>query len=228
VRLSDRTGNIDDQGEGQMMRSRSTRLALLACASVASLGLIAGASPAVAKKAKPKTVNAAFNQCQNLALGLADNTATTTPPNPVQQVSFTVPKTPKSSKPAGGKITGVSVGVRITHTFDSDVAIYLVSPTGRFIPVDTGHGTSGDDFGTGATNCTGTQTVFADSATTPIAAGTSPFAGSFKPDSPFAALNGGAASGVWTVVLSDTTSGDSGTIHAVSLNVNYQYKKVKK
>jgi hypothetical protein len=30
------------------------------------------------------------------------------------------------------------------------------------------------------------------------------------------------------VVLTDTTSGDSGTIHAVSLNVNYRYKKTKK
>jgi len=212
-----------------MTKRRSVPMALLACASVAALGLIAGASPAAAKT-KFKTVNAAFSQCQNLALPLvsAEDTPTPPSPSPVQQVAFSVPKTPKDSKPRGGKVTGATVGVRITHTFDEDVTIYLVSPSGRFIPVDTGHGGTAENFGTGATDCNGTLTIFSDLATTPIIAGTPPYAGSFKPDSPFAVLNGGIASGVWTVVVADTVGGDDGTLHAVSLNLTYQYKKPKK
>jgi subtilisin-like proprotein convertase family protein len=211
-----------------MSIKRSARIALLACASVAGLGLIAGASSAAAKT---KTVNKTFSQCQSVALPLvsAEDTPPAPSPSPVQQLLFTVPKTPKDSKPRGGTVTGASVSVRITHTFDEDVTIYLVSPSGRFLPVDVGHGGTGEDFGTGATDCTGTQTIFSDLATTPIIAGSPPYAGTFKPDTPFAALNGGIASGVWTVVIADTVGGDDGTIHAVSLSLNYQYKKpVKK
>jgi hypothetical protein len=204
------------------------RMALLACASVAALSLVAGASPAAAKT---KTVHKTFAQCQNLGLSLAAATDTPSPPpgsSPIRQVFFNVPKTPKSSKPRGGKLTGATVGVRITHTFDGDVDIFLISPTGRFVPLVGGRGGSGDDFGSGATDCNGTLTTFSDLAPIAIGDGTPPYAGAFKPESSLAALNGGTASGVWTVVVTDTVGNDDGTIHAVSLNLTYQYKKPKK
>jgi len=201
------------------MIKKRTGIALVACSSLVCLGLLAGASLAAGKA---KTVNRASVQCQNVALPVGDNQSTTR--RPVQQVAFNVPPTPKGSKPAGGRITGAAVGVRITHTFVRDVAIYLISPGGRIVLVDTGWGGSGDDFGTNSTNCTGTLTVFFDAALTPISGATAPFAGEFQPDTPFSILNGGIASGVWTVMITDTSAGDNGTIDAVSLTLHYRYR----
>jgi subtilisin-like proprotein convertase family protein len=200
-----------------------TGIALVACASVVSLGLLAGATPAAAKN---KAVNRTFSQCQNVALPLGDNSGTTQ--LPVQQIPFTVRRTPKGAQPPGGRVTGATVGVRISHTFDRDVAIYLVSPGGRVVLVDTGRGGSGDDFGINAPDCTGTLTMFSDNAATALGNASAPFAGTFRPDTPVSILNGGIASGVWTVIISDTSAGDNGTIHAVSLNLTYRYKAAKK
>jgi subtilisin-like proprotein convertase family protein len=197
-----------------MTNKRPARIALLACASVASLGLPAGASPAAAKT---KTVTSTFSQCQNVAVALADHSS--------QQVAFSVPATPKKAKPRGGTVTGVSLaGVRITHTFDEDIVIYLVSPSGRAIPLTVGAGGSGNDYGSGAANCTGTLTTFSDTATTLTSAGTAPFAGSFKPVAPLSSLVGGTASGVWTMLFADSADPDVGVIHAASLSFTYQYK----
>src|SRR6476619_8595403 len=117
-------GQENSNWEKPMTIKRSVRMALLACSSLAALGLVAGASPAAAKT-KTKTVNKAFAQCQNLALPLAAATDTPSPPpgsSPFRPVAFTIPATPKDSKPRGGKVTGATVGVRITHTYDGDVA----------------------------------------------------------------------------------------------------------
>jgi subtilisin-like proprotein convertase family protein len=203
-----------------MSEKRTPRMALLACVGLASLGLVVGVSTAAAKA---KSVNKAVRLCQSVDLPLGDNQGATQVP--VRQIAFRVPRTPKGSKPFGGKVTGATVGVRITHTFDRDIAIYLISPGGRIVLVDTGRGGSGDDFGTGATDCTGSLATFSDTAGTPVSAGAPPFAGSFRPDAPFSLLNGGMASGAWTVMITDTSASDNGTIHAVSLSLNYRYKR---
>ena len=72
------------------MSKRTVRMALLACASIAAVGLVAGTSPAAAK-AKTKTVHKTFAQCQNAALSLAAATDTPSPPpgsSPIQHVDF--------------------------------------------------------------------------------------------------------------------------------------------
>ena len=117
-------------------------------AAVAALS----ASPA---SAKTRT----FTKCQNLSLPLTFHA--------FHEVPFTV-STPKNAKPKGAKVTDVNVGVRITHTFDMDVVVTLVSPTGGLVPLVVGEGGSFDDFGSGATNCGGTLTTFDDSASNPI------------------------------------------------------------
>jgi subtilisin-like proprotein convertase family protein len=203
-----------------MSEKRTPRMALLACVGLFSLGLVVGVSTAAAKA---RSVNKAVRICQSVDLPLGDNQGATQ--MPVRQIAFRVPRTPKGSKPAGGRVTGATVGVRITHTFDRDVAIYLISPGGRIVLVDTGRGGSGDDFGTGATDCTGSLTTFSDTAGTPVSAGAPPFAGSFRPDAPFSLLNGVMASGAWTVMITDTSASDNGTIHAVSLSLDYRYKR---
>ncbi len=121
-----------------------------------------------------------------------------------------------------GVVTGVKVSVRLDHTYDGDVQISLVSPGGVTVPLVTNRGGSGDNFGTGTNDCSGTYTVFDDGAATAISAGTSPFAGSFKPETPLSALAGGVSAGTWTVHFADTAAVDTGTVGCVKLDITRQ------
>ncbi len=78
------------------------------------------------------------------------------------------------------------------------------------MPLSSRRGSSGDNF---------TGTTFDDSATTPISSGTAPFSGSFKPETPLAALNGIAANGTWKLEVNDAASGDTGTLTAWSIQL---------
>ncbi|HLM33846.1 MAG TPA: proprotein convertase P-domain-containing protein [Gaiellaceae bacterium] len=204
-----------------MIGERSGRAALLACAAFAVLCLVAGASPAAAKKAKAKTVTRTFSQCQNVALPLTDHS--------VAQVHFTVPKPPERAKPPNGRVIGVtSAAVRVTHGYAQDISIFAISPAGFVVPLSLGRGDSTDDYGTGAKACSGSLTIFSDSSVTPIADSTPPFAGSFRPEAPMAGFVGAPASGIWTLLFSDDQTLDSGTVHAASLTFTYSYKKPSK
>lgn len=177
-------------------------------AAVAALS----ASPA---SAKTRT----FTKCQDLSLPLNFHA--------FHKIPFTV-STPKNAKPKGAKVTDVNVGVRITHTFDMDVVVTLVSPTGSVVPLAVGQGGGLDDFGSGATNCGGTLTTFDDAALNPISTAVAPFAGAFRPEQPLSLFNGKKAQGVWTLTASDNVDADNGTLHAASLAVTYSYKQPKK
>lgn len=199
----------------EMMQKRTRRMALLACASLASLGLLFGVSPAAAKGTK--TITKTLSQCQGQVLPLNDNSSL--------QVPFTVPRVPKRAKPAGARVVSVaSVGLRIGHTFDRDVTAFLVSPTGLVDPLVLGRGDTGDNFGTGATDCGGSLTSFSDSAVTPIGSGAAPFPGAFKPEAPLSVFANSRAAGIWRVIVSDSAPGDTGTLYAVSLRLTYRYK----
>jgi subtilisin-like proprotein convertase family protein len=220
-----------------MISKRSARIALLACASVASLGLLAGASPAAAakKKAKVVTKTAALNQCVSTSQRVAENED----PPPVDttggvgSVAFPVTVPKFRGKPQDGQVTALtSAGVRITHTFDGDLNIVLVSPGGGVVPLAITRGESADGYGSGATNCGGSLVLFGDVFPTSISTvdttGNTPLTGSFKPERPLSALVGSPARGNWVVLVTDGAGGDTGTLDAVSLNLTYQYKALKK
>jgi hypothetical protein len=216
-----------------MINKRSARIALLACASVASLGLLAGTSPAAAakKKAKVVTKTATLNQCVSTAQRLIEGDPGI--PGTIPSVAFPVAVPKFKGKQQDGAVTAVSsVGVRITHTFDEDLTIVLVSPGGRVVPLAQNRGSSGDGYGTGATNCGGSLVLFGDtfgpSIVSPGNTGSGPITGSFKPEQPLSAVVGGPARGNWVVLASDGDGGDEGTLDAVSLNLTYQYKALKK
>ena len=197
-----------------MTRKRTVRAALLAYAGFAMLGLIYATGPAMAKSRK---VTRTLSACQNTARPLADSSSF--------QVPFSVRTVPKAARPPLGRVVQVeSVGVRISHSFDRDVTAFLVSPTGLVDPLVLGRGDTGDNFGTGATDCSGTPTTFTDTSATAIGEGAVPFAGAFKPEAPLSVFTGSRAAGVWRVVVSDGAPGDTGTLHAVSFRVKYRYK----
>jgi subtilisin-like proprotein convertase family protein len=218
-----------------MKRKHAVRLGVLACASVASLGLITGVSSAAAKsKKKTVTKTATVNQCVNSTSAILDPGDGVTPAAAV--VPITVPA--YRGVPQTGVVTAISsVGVRITHTYDGDLGLTLISPSGRLVhlalsPDNLAADNSGDGYGSGAQSCTGSLVQFGDqfsvSAATPGNTSNNPITGSLKPLEPLSALAGSQAAGGWTLLVNDNASTDEGTLDALSVNLTYQYKALVK
>lgn len=109
-----------------------------------------------------------------------------------------------------GVLPIVSVLVNFTHTWDADLDIYLKCPDGTLIQLSTGNGGSGDNY---------TNTYFVPTGTG-ITAGTAPFSGNFSPEQAFSLLNACTINGVWSLVVSDNTTGDSGILLDWSITFN--------
>lgn len=139
------------------------------------------------------------------------NVAVTIPDLTTVEVPFTVTRT--------GVVNNPNVSVRLNHTFTGDLEIRLVHPDGTTVLLSDNRGGSGDNYGTGANDCSGTHTVFADSAAIPISAGVAPFTGSFRPEQPLSALNGKPTNGIWKLRVTDTANLDTGTIGCVQLEL---------
>ncbi len=203
-----------------MVRKRSARLALVACASAASLGLLAGASPAAAKtKTKTKT----FNQCVSTASPITDRTT--------GFASIFVPVPKNGKKVQTGTVTAVGpVGTRATHTFAGDLTMVLVSPAGKPVTLVSERDQQADGYGTGSQGCSGSPVLFGDTFPTPISSidsqttSDTPISGSFRPEHPLSGFLGGPARGFWTLVVTDCCLGDAGSVDALSLNLTYTYK----
>jgi len=112
--------------------------------------------------------------------------------------------------PYGLAIQDVNVRLSVTHTYDNDLAFWLVNPSGTLtVQLVSGVGGSGDNF---------TNTVFDDSAATAIGSGTAPFTGTYRPVGSLAQLNGTDAGGTWTLRVSDQVGGDAGSLTSWSLD----------
>ena len=124
-----------------------------------------------------------------------------------------------------GAASDVNVRVRLNHTFDRDLALTLIAPDNTQVVLSANRDNAaggGDNYGTGANNCSGTPTIFDDSAATPISAGLPPFAGTFQPEEPLAAMIGKSISGTWKLRVSDSAAQDIGTVGCVTLEINRQ------
>lgn len=225
-----------------MINTRSARLAALASVAFASLWLLATPGTAGAK-----TKSAQFIQCVSTAVpipdGPLDGSAAT---NPTASFAIFV-NTPKfKGRAQSGTITAfTSAGVRITHTDDGDLALFLVSPGGRAVALSTFRDQSsnmddrgqprpsGDGYGSGASSCAGSVVRFGDSFPTSIATPgntglDAPIMGSFSAEQPLSAFVGGPARGFWTLIVQDIQAQDVGQINALSLSFTYGYKAKKK
>jgi subtilisin-like proprotein convertase family protein len=100
--------------------------------------------------------------------------------------------------------------VNITHTYDGDITISLVGPNAAQVTLAAKRGTSGDNF---------TNTVFDDAAATPIASGSAPFTGTFRPESPLSLFDGIPPGGTWGLKVVDSASNDIGTITGWTLQL---------
>ncbi len=116
-------------------------------------------------------------------------------------------------------INALSVSLFINHTFDADLALELIGPDGTRVSLSANHGGDGNNYGA-ACSPDSFRTVFDDTALQAIGAGTAPFLGSFRPDSPLAAFIGkieAEVNGVWQLRAVDSLGGDIGAIQCWSL-----------
>ncbi|HEY7121202.1 MAG TPA: hypothetical protein VH329_01465 [Solirubrobacterales bacterium] len=225
-----------------MTNNRPGRLVAVACVAVMALGLLALPSVAGAKK---KT--AQFVQCVSTAVDIPDGPPPdSTVANPA--ASFAIPvNVPKfKGRTQDGVVTAFNTaGVRITHTDDSDLSLFLVSPGGRGVALSTyrdqssnedsegNPAPSGDGFGAGPASCAGSRVDFGDrfptSITTPGNTGLdAPITGSFSAEQPLSTFVGGRARGFWTLIVQDVQAQDVGQINGLALSFNYRYKAKKR
>ncbi len=106
----------------------------------------------------------------------------------------------------------VSVKLNLTHTYNGDLLVSLIAPSGNTINLSNRRGGSGDNF---------TNTVFSMSATTNIANGTAPFTGLYIPDGSFNSLTG-TVNGTWTLKIADLAAVDTGRIRDWTITINNQ------
>jgi serine protease len=106
------------------------------------------------------------------------------------------------------RITDLNVRVNLTHTYNSDLVITLRGPAGQTVTLFNRRGGSGDNLN---------NTAFDDEATTAIANGASPFAGTFRPETALTAFDGLTTKGIWTLSIRDAAAQDVGRITNFSL-----------
>jgi gliding motility-associated-like protein len=122
-----------------------------------------------------------------------------------------------------------SVCMNITHTWDDDLDIFLISPSGQFLELSTDNGANGDNY---------TNTCFTPLASTVISspgpfapASAAPFTGDWLPEGPWSDLWDGEypTNGTWQLQIRDDANGFTGTLNdwtitfEPSYKVNYQW-----
>jgi subtilisin-like proprotein convertase family protein len=121
-----------------------------------------------------------------------------------------------------------NVTLNISHTWVSELNLFLEGPNGQKLELSTGNGGGGDNY---------TNTVFADASTTFISSGSPPFTGSFKPEGRanndnqcdpagtvgtymFASQFWGAnCNGNWILKIKDAGPGDAGFLNSWSVTI---------
>jgi subtilisin-like proprotein convertase family protein/putative hemolysin len=112
--------------------------------------------------------------------------------------------------PGSVSIDDVNVTLDITHTYDGDLSVYLISPQGTRVELFTDVGGAGDNF---------TTTTLDDDCATPITSGAVPFTGCYRPEGSLSAFDGEDSSGIWTIEVTDAFSHDTGTLQSWSLEL---------
>lgn len=113
---------------------------------------------------------------------------------------------------SGYTLTDLDVQVNIAHTWDSDLDISLLSPSGTQVYLSQGNGGIGDHY---------QNTIFDDQAGISIVKGKPPFHGRYKPEYPLALFNGENAAGEWNLRVVDTSPGQTGSVQGFQLTTEH-------
>ncbi|MDA1274643.1 MAG: proprotein convertase P-domain-containing protein [Verrucomicrobia bacterium] len=110
-------------------------------------------------------------------------------------------------------ILDLNVQLNIEHDRDSDLDVFLISPSGTRVELFTDVGGGGKDFA---------NTILDDEAAPSIQSGAAPFAGTFRPEGNLSLFDGeNAFGGVWILEITDDQSGKSGTLNGWSISIEH-------
>ncbi len=99
----------------------------------------------------------------------------------------------------------------LVHTWISDINVYFQKDNAGALVIN--HvGSSGDNF---------IRTKLDDSAANPLSSGTAPFTGTFRPSFPLTPFNGISTDGYWRILISDTATGDTGSLQAWCIQLTF-------
>lgn len=116
------------------------------------------------------------------------------------------------TNPNAVSVTRVTVKIDTAiHTWTSDVT-WTLRHLALSSTLCAARGGSGDNW---------IGTIFADSAATPISAGTPPFTGLFRPETVLNVMNGSNPQGLWILEYTDAVGGDSGLLKAWCISICY-------
>ena len=104
----------------------------------------------------------------------------------------------------------LNVLINITHTWNSDLDMFLIAPDGTRVELATDVGASTDNF---------TNTIFDQEAATIITGGAAPYTGSFRPEGDLSVIYGTQSAGTWVLEVTDDADGDGGTINNFELEI---------
>jgi subtilisin-like proprotein convertase family protein len=107
-------------------------------------------------------------------------------------------------------ISDVDVTLNITHTYDNDLTVELISPTGTVVELFSGVGGSSDNF---------QVTTLDDDAANSITTGSGPFNGTFRPEGDLNDFVGENGYGIWTLRITDSSAADNGSLNGWSLKI---------
>ncbi len=107
-------------------------------------------------------------------------------------------------------ITDVNVTVNISHTWNADLDIFLISPSGSIVELSTDNGGSGDNYN---------NVTFDDASTNTLPSGNTTISGTYRPEGTLADFNGQNSNGNWTLRVIDDASGDGGIINSITINL---------
>lgn len=147
--------------------------------------------------------------CQ-LSMSFPDNTCDATN-------QFSIAVTGVAATQLGTDVELTNVDLIIEHTFDGDLDISLIAPSGTSVELSSDNGSSGDNFGDPADASCQSVTSFDMAATTAITAGAAPFIGSFIPEGDFSDFDGDNPNGVWILQVCDDAGGDLGELEFLEL-----------
>lgn len=108
------------------------------------------------------------------------------------------------------RVTDINVTLSLTHSFLSDLDIYLVSPKGTRVELVTDMVSNEPDM---------RGTVFDDAARSGILTASTPYTGRFRPEGSLLDLNGENPTGRWTLEITDDNRTDFGTLLGWSLDI---------
>lgn len=146
--------------------------------------------------------------------GIWDSGTTRSPTNaiplPIADLRTTTSTIPITH--ATGRVLDVDIRLQIVHSYDADLDVVLVSPSGTEVKLFSDVGGAGDNF---------LDTILDDEAGVSIFSGTAPFTGSYRPEDSLSAFDGEDPNGVWQLQVTDDQGGDVGTLAVWQLYVTY-------